>query len=145
ARPRPAAVGVAREHRRSGEGRPGADPGRPDRRQRRGRRRRAAVGAGARRPDARRARAGRGGAGPARRQREGRGARPLGRGDGSVSTATARRGALARLLGYFGRYRLRAILALLGMAIVSLATVALLFLVKKVVDEVLGQGASSAM
>jgi subfamily B ATP-binding cassette protein MsbA len=52
---------------------------------------------------------------------------------------------LARLLRYFGRYKVRAILALLGMAVVSLATVALLFLVKKVVDEVLGEGASAAM
>jgi subfamily B ATP-binding cassette protein MsbA len=52
---------------------------------------------------------------------------------------------LSRLLRYFGRYRLRAVLALLGMAVVSAATVSLLFLVKKVVDEVLGAGTSEAM
>jgi subfamily B ATP-binding cassette protein MsbA len=62
-----------------------------------------------------------------------------------AGTAQASRGALTRLLRYFGRYKVRAILALLGMAIVSLATVALLFLVKKVVDEVLGPGASAQM
>ena len=52
---------------------------------------------------------------------------------------------LPRLLRYFGRYKIRAVLALLGMAVVSVATVALLFLLKKVVDEVLGAGASAAM
>jgi subfamily B ATP-binding cassette protein MsbA len=52
---------------------------------------------------------------------------------------------LARLLRYFGRYKGRAILALLGMAVVSVATVALLFLVQKVVDEVLGQGTSASL
>ena len=50
-----------------------------------------------------------------------------------------------RLLRYFGRYKGRALLALLGMGIVSVATVALLFLLKKVVDEVLGAGASAAL
>ena len=63
----------------------------------------------------------------------------------ATGTAPAFRGALTRLLRYFGRYRVRAILALLGMVLVSLATVALLFLVKKVVDEVLGPGASAQM
>ena len=53
--------------------------------------------------------------------------------------------ALPRLLRYFGRYKTRAILALLGMALVSVATVSLLFLVQKVVDEVLGEGTSAAM
>ncbi len=52
---------------------------------------------------------------------------------------------LPRLLGYFGRYRWRAIGALAAMGIVSAATVALLFLLKKVIDEVLGAGASSAL
>jgi hypothetical protein len=50
-----------------------------------------------------------------------------------------------RLLRYFGRYRGRALLALAGMGIVSIATVALLFLLKKVVDEVLGAGASASL
>jgi ATP-binding cassette, subfamily B, bacterial MsbA len=50
-----------------------------------------------------------------------------------------------RLLRYFGRYKGRALLALAGMGIVSVATVALLFLLKKVVDEVLGAGASAAL
>jgi subfamily B ATP-binding cassette protein MsbA len=52
---------------------------------------------------------------------------------------------LPRLLGYFGRYRWRAIGALAAMAVVSAATVALLFLLKKVIDEVLGAGAASAL
>jgi subfamily B ATP-binding cassette protein MsbA len=52
---------------------------------------------------------------------------------------------LPRLLRYFGRYKARAILALLAMAIVSFATVALLFLLKKVIDDVLGAGAASAL
>ena len=50
-----------------------------------------------------------------------------------------------RLLRYFGRYKGRALLALAGMGIVSIATVALLFLLKKVIDEVLGAGASAAL
>jgi phosphoribosylformimino-5-aminoimidazole carboxamide ribonucleotide (ProFAR) isomerase len=45
------------------------------------------------------------------------------------------------LLRYCGRYKARAIQALLAMAIVSFATVALLFLLKKVIDDVLGAGA----
>ena len=52
---------------------------------------------------------------------------------------------LPRLLAYFGRYRWRAALALLAMAVVSAATVGLLFLLKKVIDDVLGAGASSAI
>ena len=52
---------------------------------------------------------------------------------------------LPRLLRYFGRHRLRALAALLAMALVSAATVALLFLLKKVIDEVLGAGASDAL
>jgi subfamily B ATP-binding cassette protein MsbA len=52
---------------------------------------------------------------------------------------------LPRLLRYFGRYKGRALLALVGMAIVSVSTVSLLFLLKKVIDEVLGAGASAAM
>jgi ATP-binding cassette, subfamily B, bacterial MsbA len=52
---------------------------------------------------------------------------------------------LPRLLRYFGRYKARALLALLAMAIVSLATVSLLFLLKKVIDDVLGAGAASAL
>ncbi len=52
---------------------------------------------------------------------------------------------LPRLLAYFGRYRARAALALGAMGIVSVATVSLLFLLKKVIDDVLGAGASSAL
>ncbi len=46
---------------------------------------------------------------------------------------------------YFGRYKGRAVLALLGMVVVSAATVSLLFLVQKVVDEVLGAGTAAAV
>jgi subfamily B ATP-binding cassette protein MsbA len=52
---------------------------------------------------------------------------------------------LPRLLRYFGRYRLRAGLALGAMALVSIATVLLLFLLKQVIDEVLGAGAARAL
>jgi len=52
---------------------------------------------------------------------------------------------LPRLLGYFRRYAVRASLALAAMGLVSAATVALLFLLKKVIDEVLGSGASGAL
>ncbi len=52
---------------------------------------------------------------------------------------------LPRLLRYFARYKGRALLSLGAMVIVSLATVALLFLLKKVVDEVLGAGAAGAL
>jgi subfamily B ATP-binding cassette protein MsbA len=47
-----------------------------------------------------------------------------------------------RLLRYFGRYRLRAIAAILAMAVVALSAVAMLFLVGKVFDDVLGRGAA---
>jgi subfamily B ATP-binding cassette protein MsbA len=52
---------------------------------------------------------------------------------------------LPRLLRYFGRYKGRALFALLAMGIVSVATVALLFLLKQVIDEVLGAGVSNAL
>jgi subfamily B ATP-binding cassette protein MsbA len=52
---------------------------------------------------------------------------------------------LGRLLLYFQRYRVRALLALLAMVVVALSTVALLFLFGKVVDEVLGPGAPAGM
>ncbi len=52
---------------------------------------------------------------------------------------------LPRLLRYFGRYKLRALAALCAMGLVAAATVALLFLLKKVIDEVLGAGASEAL
>ena len=52
---------------------------------------------------------------------------------------------LPRLLGYFGRYKWRAVGALAAMALVSAATVTLLFLLKKVIDEVLGAGAAGAI
>jgi subfamily B ATP-binding cassette protein MsbA len=52
---------------------------------------------------------------------------------------------LPRLLGYFRRYALRAALALAAMALVAAATVSLLFLLKKVIDDVLGAGAAGAL
>jgi len=52
---------------------------------------------------------------------------------------------LPRLLSYFRRYRARALLALLAMAVVAAATVALLFLLQQVIDDVLGAGASRAL
>jgi subfamily B ATP-binding cassette protein MsbA len=52
---------------------------------------------------------------------------------------------LPRLLGYFSRYKWRALGALAAMALVSAATVTLLFLLKKVIDEVLGAGAAGAI
>jgi ATP-binding cassette, subfamily B, bacterial MsbA len=52
---------------------------------------------------------------------------------------------LPRLLRYFRRYALRATLALAAMALVAVATVSLLFLLKKVIDEVLGAGAAGAL
>ncbi len=52
---------------------------------------------------------------------------------------------LPRLLGYFRRYSGRAALALGAMVLVSGATVTLLFLLKKVIDEVLGAGAAGAI
>ncbi|HKD20314.1 MAG TPA: hypothetical protein VKG23_20870, partial [Thermoanaerobaculia bacterium] len=52
---------------------------------------------------------------------------------------------LLRLLRYFRRYALRAALALAAMVLVSAATVTLLFLLKKVIDEVLGAGASGSL
>ncbi|HVQ54642.1 MAG TPA: ABC transporter ATP-binding protein [Thermoanaerobaculia bacterium] len=52
---------------------------------------------------------------------------------------------LPRLLGYFGRYKWRAVGALAAMGLVSAATVALLFLLKKVIDEVLGAGAAGTI
>lgn len=67
-------------------------------------------------------------------------------------TASARSGSgpsgtrpLARLLGYFSRYRGRAAAALAAMAIVSVSTVLLLFLLRKVIDDVLGAGAAAAL
>ena len=52
---------------------------------------------------------------------------------------------LARLLAYFRPYRDRAAAALLAMAIVSLSTVLLLFLLTKIIDDVLGAGAASGL
>ncbi len=52
---------------------------------------------------------------------------------------------LPRLLRYFGRYRARALLALLAMAVVSVATVLLLFLLNKVIDDALGAGAAASL
>ena len=58
-----------------------------------------------------------------------------------MKTATT----LRRLLGYFRPYRGRAAAALLAMGIVSLSTVVLLYLLTKIIDDVLGTGASSAL
>ncbi len=59
--------------------------------------------------------------------------------------AAENRTALARLLGYFGRYRGRVLIALASMLAVSLATVLLLFLLHKVVDDTLGAGAAASL
>jgi subfamily B ATP-binding cassette protein MsbA len=55
------------------------------------------------------------------------------------------RAPLARLLGYFGRYRGRALLALAAMGVVSVTTVLLLFLLNKVIDDALGAGAAASL
>jgi subfamily B ATP-binding cassette protein MsbA len=52
---------------------------------------------------------------------------------------------LSRLLAYFRPYRGRAAAALLAMGIVSLSTVLLLFLLTKIIDDVLGTGTASAL
>ncbi|HSS44334.1 MAG TPA: ABC transporter ATP-binding protein, partial [Thermoanaerobaculia bacterium] len=52
---------------------------------------------------------------------------------------------LRRLLVYFARYRGRALAALLAMGIVSLSTVAMLFLIGKVVDDALGAGTAASL
>ena len=52
---------------------------------------------------------------------------------------------LRRLLRYFGRYRWRALAALLAMGIVSLSTVLLLFLLQKIFDELLGPGVAAPL
>ena len=52
---------------------------------------------------------------------------------------------LPRLLAYFRPYRWRAVAALAAMGIVSLSTVLLLYLLTKVIDDVLGAGAASAI
>ncbi|MEP6768717.1 MAG: ABC transporter ATP-binding protein [Acidobacteriota bacterium] len=50
-----------------------------------------------------------------------------------------------RLLRAFGRYRGRAFLALLAMVVVSISTVAMLFLLAKVIDDALGAGAAARL
>ena len=52
---------------------------------------------------------------------------------------------LRRLLVYFARYRGRAVAALLAMGIVSVSTVAMLFLIGKVVDDALGAGTAASV
>jgi subfamily B ATP-binding cassette protein MsbA len=52
---------------------------------------------------------------------------------------------LPRLLRAFARYRGRALAALLAMVIVSISTVAMLFLLAKVIDDALGAGASARL
>ena len=52
---------------------------------------------------------------------------------------------LPRLLAYFSRYKARAALALLAMTVVAAATVALLFLLQQVIDDVLGAGAAQGL
>ncbi|HEU5249915.1 MAG TPA: ABC transporter ATP-binding protein [Thermoanaerobaculia bacterium] len=52
---------------------------------------------------------------------------------------------LRRLLAYFRPYRGRAAAALLAMGIVSLSTVLLLFLLTKIIDDVLGSGTAAAL
>jgi subfamily B ATP-binding cassette protein MsbA len=52
---------------------------------------------------------------------------------------------LRRLLVYFARYRERAAFALFAMVIVSASTVAMLFLVGKVIDDALGAGSAQQL
>jgi len=52
---------------------------------------------------------------------------------------------VSRLLAYFRPYRWRALRAFLVMGLVSLSTVLMLFLLTKVIDDVLGPGASDSM
>jgi len=52
---------------------------------------------------------------------------------------------LARLLQYFGRYKWRAVAALIAMGIVSVSTVAMLFFFGKVIDDALGAGATQSL
>jgi subfamily B ATP-binding cassette protein MsbA len=69
-----------------------------------------------------------------------------GRGVAAPGGAPAAKGSpLARLLRYFVRYRGRALAALLAMAIVSVATVVLLFLLNKVIDDALGAGSAASI
>ncbi|HTO87930.1 MAG TPA: ABC transporter ATP-binding protein [Thermoanaerobaculia bacterium] len=66
--------------------------------------------------------------------------------DEATGRPSARGGApLKRLLRYFVRYRGQALLALLAMAVVSLATVLLLFLLNKVIDDALGAGSAASL
>ena len=58
--------------------------------------------------------------------------------------SAATRPVLRRLLAYFARYRGRAAAALAAMALVSVTTVVLLFLLRKVMDDSLGAGAAAA-
>ena len=51
----------------------------------------------------------------------------------------------ARLLHYFSRYRGRAVPAVLAMLLVSVSTVAMLFLLGKVVDDALGAGTAARL
>jgi subfamily B ATP-binding cassette protein MsbA len=64
---------------------------------------------------------------------------------GAAGTAAPGKTPFPRLLGYFVRYRGRALAALLAMAVVSLATVLLLFLLNKVIDDSLGAGSAAAL
>src|SRR4030095_15239523 len=77
------------------------------------------------------------------RPRRARGSRsPGARGNPAVGAPMT---PLARLLAYFRPYRGRALGAFLAMAIVSLSTVVLLFLLTKIIDDVLGAGAASGL
>jgi ATP-binding cassette, subfamily B, bacterial MsbA len=60
-------------------------------------------------------------------------------------TLAESRGALVRLFGYFSRYRGRVLAALFAMVAVAVATVLLLFLLHKVIDDTLGAGASAEL
>ena len=52
---------------------------------------------------------------------------------------------LRRLLLYFGRYRLRAASALAAMCVVSISTIAMLFLIGRVIDDALGPGTAERL
>src|SRR5262249_27888216 len=149
--PGPAPVDRARQHRRRRTDRPRAPPGPSHRREPRGRSPSPARLARARGEHEAVARPRSPGAGPSGRERPRRRVRPLGPGRGRGRRGRVAGGGsgvvspLRRLLAYFRRYAVRATLALAAMGLVSLATVALLFLLKTVIDEVLGAGASGAL
>src|SRR5262249_47611211 len=146
------ALDLPREHRGRRRRRSGAPPGRSDPgAPRKGGCRPARI-AREDRPDARGARPRRFASRPARRERPSRGSGPRSARSGANESSSDGRGTsnlpmnpFSRLLRYFSRYRGRAIPAVLAMLVVAFSTVAMLFLLGKVVDETLGAGSSARL